>query len=41
MFTKKKVVGAVTKTVTDWDAVFGAVVLGFIALALLGSCAGS
>ncbi len=39
MFTKKKWVGSAHayKTVTDWGAVFGAIFLAVVAIAVLGS----
>ena len=42
MFTKKKHVGSAHayRTVIDWDAVGGAIILGVIALALLSQCNG-
>ena len=42
MFTKKKHIGSAHayRTVIDWDAVGGAIILGVIALALLSQCSG-
>lgn len=40
MFTKKIKVGEVYKTVIDWEAVWGTVLVTVIAIALLKSCAG-
>lgn len=44
MFTKRKLVGGANvrqyKTVIDWEAVGGAIVIGFIVLAVLGAMAG-
>jgi Mn2+/Fe2+ NRAMP family transporter len=42
MFTKKKHLGSAHafKTVIDWDAVWGAVIVVVIFLALLSSCGG-
>jgi len=42
MFTKRKHVGSVHgfKKVTDWDAVWGAVFIGFLLLIAVSSCAG-
>ena len=44
MFTKKKKIGGgqygVYKDVVDWDAVWGWVVMGGIALFLLAMCSG-
>ncbi len=42
MFTKKKHVGSAHayRTVIDWDAVGGAIILGVIALVLMSQCSG-
>jgi hypothetical protein len=40
MFSKKKMVGGIYKKVTDWEAVFGTVFVGFVVLVILGSVAG-
>jgi hypothetical protein len=42
MFTKKKWVGSAHayRTYTDWNAVGGAIVIGFFVLAALSQCSG-
>lgn len=40
MFKKRRRVGGIYKTETDWEAVFGAIFVGFLVLVLLGSCGG-
>lgn len=37
MFTKKQQVGRIYKTVIDWEAVGGVIVIGIVVLAVLGS----
>lgn len=38
MFTKKKMVGGIYKTVTDWDTIIGLVFWGGVGLFVLASC---